>query len=437
MISQVEYQQRRQRFFAQMSPNSIAVFPTSPECHRSADQTFPFYPDNDFFYLTGFPEAEALAVLVKDDKEGERYFLFNRPKDKEAEIWVGARIGHENAQSKYLADDSFAFEELRKLLPNLLKDKDKLYYTFGRYKEMDAQIHACVNMVRDFVRGGVKIPDTVVNAENMLFEMRLVKSDAELDLMRAAAKISATGHIRAMKACKPGMFEYELEAELIYEFHKGGCEGEAYGSIVGSGKNACVLHYEDNNQQMQDGDLVLIDAAGRYNSYCADITRTFPVSGKYSAEQRDLYDVVLAGQMKAIAAIKAGAKWSDMRDAAALEMTQGLVDLKILKGCAQTLFEQEAFRPYYMHRIGHWIGMDVHDVGRYKIAGDWRKLEAGMVTTVEPGIYIRPDSQGVHKRWWGMGIRIEDDVIVTNKGSEVMTAGVPKTADEIEELMSA
>lgn len=437
MISQVEYQQRRQRLFAQMSPNSIAVFPTSPEYHRSADQLYPFYPDNDFYYLTGFPEPEAIAVLIKDDKLGELYYLFNRPSDAEAEVWVGARIGHESAKQDYLANESYAIEDLQRHLPDLLQDKDKLYYTFGRYQATDACIHACINQVRNHVRGGVKIPDTVVNAENMLFEMRLIKSDAELELMRTASKISAAAHVRAMKACQPGMYEYELEAELIYEFHKGGCEGEAYSSIVGSAENACVLHYEENNRQMNDGDLVLIDAAGKYHNYCSDITRTFPVNGKYTPEQRDIYDIVLASQLKAIETIKPGARWSDMRDAAARVITQGLVDLKILKGCVDTLLEQEAFRPYYMHRIGHWIGMDVHDVGRYKVEGDWRKFEVGMVTTVEPGIYIRPESKGVHKRWWGIGVRVEDDVAVTEKGHEVFTSGVPKTMDEIEALMAS
>lgn len=437
MIHQDEFQRRRQHFFAQMPNNSVAIFPAAPEYTRSMDQLYPFFQDNDFAYLTGFPEPEAVAVLVKDDHHGERYVLFNRIKDITAEIWVGERVGQERARSHYLADEAYAYSELNERLPDLLKDKDKLYYTFGRYPAFDQHVQDGMNVLRQRVRGGVKIPDTVVNAENIVFEMRLIKSEAELALMRKAGEISAQAHIRAMKACKPGMNEYEIEAELVYEFLRQGCEGEAYGSIVGGGKNACVLHYEANNCELKDGELLLIDAAGRYHGYCADITRTFPINGKFTSEQRDLYQVVLNAQVKAIETIKAGEPWSVMRDAAAYTITEGLVDLKILKGSVQTLYEQEAFAPYYMHRIGHWIGKDTHDVGRYKLGGEWRTLEAGMVTTVEPGIYIREGADGVDKRWWNMGIRVEDDIIITKDGYENVTQGVPKTIEEIEALMQS
>jgi Xaa-Pro aminopeptidase len=436
MISQKEHQQRREAFFAQMSPNSIAVFPTAPEYFKTADPFHLFHPDNDFYYLTGFDEPEALAVLLKDDERGEQYILFNRPNDADIERWVGKRTGQTEAKEQFLADESYPITELLEKLPDFIQDKTKLYHTFGRYSDFDVQLNRCLNIVRNHVRGGIKIPDTLVNAENLLFEMRLIKSETELDLTRKAADISARAHIRAMRASKPGLYEYQLAAEVLYEFYRSGCSGAAYPSIVGSGINACTLHYEANNRQMQDGELVLIDAGGKYQHYCADITRTLPVNGRFSGEQRALYDVVLRAQQAAIEEIRAGKAWNKMGDAAAYTITEGLVDLKILKGSVQELYEQDAYRPFYMHRVGHWLGMDVHDVGRYKLHNKWRSLEPGMITTVEPGLYITPETPGVHKKWWGMGIRIEDDIVVTRDGHEVITSGAPKTMDEIEQLMS-
>jgi len=437
MILQHEYLHRRQRLFAQMSPNSVAVMPTSPEYRRSADQLYPFYPDNDFYYLTGFPEPEAVAVLVKDDEHGEQYILFNRVKDDDAETWVGARIGQEAAKSDFLADQAYPIHDLHTHLPGLLQNKDKLYYTYGRYHDEDVKINACINYIRNHVRGGVKIPDTITNLENMLFEMRLVKSDAELNLMRKAGDISANAHLDLIRKCKPGMNEYELEAELLYQFHKNGCSGEAYSSIVAGGKNACVLHYDKNNCELKDGELLLVDAGGKYHFYASDITRTIPINGRYTEEQKMIYEIVLRTQKAAIDQIKPGNSWAAMRDAAAREITQGLVDIKVLKGNVDTLLEQEAYRPFYMHRIGHWLGMDVHDVGRYKVHGQWRTFEPGMVTTVEPGIYIKPGAKGVHKRWWGIGVRIEDDIAVTPDGYENFTQAVPKDIKDIEALMAS
>ncbi|PIQ43318.1 MAG: Xaa-Pro aminopeptidase [Gammaproteobacteria bacterium CG11_big_fil_rev_8_21_14_0_20_46_22] len=434
MITQQEHQARRQRLFDQMEPNTVAVFPAAPEYPLTLDHAVAFSQDNDFLYLTGFPETQAVAVLVKDD-EGCRYVLFNRIKDKEAEIWVGDRVGQEGACSHYLADEAHPIAELTEKLPHYLKDKSALYYTLGRYEGFDQTIRQALNDVRTRVRGGVKVPVQIINVESMVFEMRLVKSDAELAILRKAAEISAAAHVRVMKACQAGKNEYELAAELVYEFLRHGCQGEAYGSIVGGGKNACVLHYEKNDSVLNDGEMLLVDAGARYHHYCADITRTFPINGKFSSEQRDLYQVVLNAQLKSIEAIKAGQPWNVMSDAAALAITEGLVDLKILKGCPKTLFEQQAYAPYYMHRIGHWLGMDVHDVGYYKVDGQWRNLQAGMMTTIEPGLYFRQGDDSVHKRWWNMGVRIEDDILITDKGYDVFSHGAPKTVEEIEAIM--
>ncbi len=428
------FRSNRKRLFAQMQIDSIAIFSTAPVYRRSNDQEHVFYPDNDFYYLTGFTEPDAIALLIKSTAAGEQYILFNRRKDPFMEQWVGKRAGQELAVEFYEADKAFPIDEFLTKLPDFLLDKDTLYTTFGRYATLDQDIKTCLNKVRDKVRTGVRIPDVVINLESLLAEMRLIKNAYEIECLRQAAKVSVAGHKRCLRACKPGSTEYQVHAELIYEFLRQGCQGEAYESIVAGGANTCILHYIENSAELHAGDLLLIDAAGKYNFYAADVTRTYPVNGRFTAEQRAVYDIVLTAQRAALEQVKPGASWGMMSAAAERVITEGLVDLGILHGNIDDLLAQQAFKPYYMHRIGHWLGMDVHDVGRYKVQQEWRKLVPGMVTTVEPGIYFKP-GLAVDEKWIGIGVRIEDDVLITATGHEVLTADLPKAAHEIELLV--
>ena len=435
MNHQNEYSLRRQRLFEQMPQNSLAIIFTAPHFHRSADQEHHFYPDNDFYYFTGFCEPETAAIFIKSDKEGHRYILFNRPHDPVQEQWCGRRVGQQTAVEQYGADKAYVYSELLEKLTDCLADKESLYCIWGRYPDNDTIIQTAINQVRKRVRSGIKMPDTLINLEHLVHEMRLIKSPHEIDLMRKAAEISANAHIRAMQICRPGMNEYQLRAELIYEFQRNGCWDEAYEPIVGAGENGCILHYIENNQPLKDGDLVLIDAGGRYQYYDADLTSTFPINGKFSPHQKAIYDIVLEAQQTAFSKIKPGAVWSEMADAALNVIVQGLMDEGLLKGSLSTLIETQAYMPFYMHRIGHWLGMDVHDVGRYKIKSEWRKFSPGMVTTVEPGLYIKP-GLAVDEKWWGMGVRIEDNVLITETGMDNLSKMLPRKTDDIEALMA-
>lgn len=430
-----EYTRRRKHLMQMMGPGSIAIIPAAVEKIRNSDTHYPFRQDSDFRYLTGFPEPEAVAVLIPGRKQGE-FILFNRERDETMEIWNGRRAGQDGAVSEYGADDAFPFNDIDEILPGLLEQVDRVFYTMGTHPEFDHRLIGWVNTLRAQVRKGTHAPAEFVTLEHILHDMRLVKSKAELDVMRKAAKISAGAHCRAMKLCKPGMNEFEVEAELLHEFHRNGGE-PAYTSIVGGGANACVLHYIENNAPLKDGDLLLIDAGMELEGYASDITRTFPVNGRYSEEQRAVYEVVLKAQYAAIDQVRTGKHWNDPHDAAVKSLTQGLVKLGLLKGSVSKLIKTEAYRKFYMHRTGHWIGMDVHDVGDYKVDDQWRTLEPGMVLTIEPGLYIAPGTKGVHKRWWGIGIRIEDDVLVTKGEPEILSAAVPKEPDDIEALMCA
>jgi len=430
-----EYARRRKHLMQMMGPGSIAIIPAAVEKIRNSDTHYPFRQDSDFRYLTGFPEPEAVAVLIPGRKQGE-FILFNRERDETMEIWNGRRAGQDGAVSEYGADDAFPINDIDEILPGLLEQVDRVFYTMGTHPEFDHRLIGWVNTLRAQVRKGTHAPAEFVTLEHILHDMRLVKSKAELDVMRKAAKISAGAHCRAMKLCKPGMNEFEMEAELLHEFHRHGGE-PAYTSIVGGGANACVLHYIENNAPLRDGDLLLIDAGMELEGYASDITRTFPVNGRYNKEQRAVYEVVLKAQYAAIDQVRAGNHWNDPHDAAVKSLTQGLVKLGLLKGPVSQLIKTEAYRKFYMHRTGHWIGMDVHDVGDYKVDDQWRTLEPGMVLTIEPGLYIAPGTKGVHKRWWGIGIRIEDDVLVTKGDPEILSAAVPKEPDDIEALMRA
>jgi Xaa-Pro aminopeptidase len=402
---------------------------------RNGEYEYPFRPNSDFYYLTGFEEPEAIAVLAPKRSEGE-FILFNRPRHREKEIWEGPRAGQTGARKLYGANQAFAIEEFAEKLPDLLAGRKEIYCLLGVNPAFDDILFAAANKVRGRIRSGVSYPVALIDVGDLLHEMRLIKSASEIKLMRKAAEISAAAHIRAMKACKPGIQEYQLEAELLYEFQRKGARHPAYTSIVGSGANTCILHYTANNQTIKNGSLVLIDAGSEYQYYASDITRTFPANGKFSPEQGAVYNVVLEAQQAVIDLIKAGLPWEKMHETALRVLTKGLVGLGLLRGSVNELLAKQAYLPFYMHRTGHWLGLDVHDVGHYAIQGKWRKLQAGMVLTVEPGIYISSDIKNVPARWHNIGVRIEDDVLVTSKGCEVLSRKVPKTIAEIEALMA-
>jgi Xaa-Pro aminopeptidase len=431
-----EFQRRRKRVMDIVDVGGIAIQPTSPERVRNRDVFFPHRADSDFFYLTGFPEPEAVLVLVPNRSQGE-YLLFCRESDLEQETWHGRRAGLAGACEYYGADDAFPIEDLEDILPGLLENKDRIYYTMGRYPDFDQRLVGWITDISTKGRAGIHAPDQFVSLAHVLHESRLYKSRQEIKVMRKAAKIAAEGHCKAMEICRPGMFEYEIEAELLHTFMRRGSRSPAYPSIVGGGENGCILHYVDNCSPLKDGDLLLIDAGAEYDCYASDITRTFPVNGCYSKEQAAVYEIVLQAQLDAISKVKPGNTWNMPHDAAVETITRGLVDLGLLKGRLPKLIKDEAYRPYYMHKTGHWLGMDVHDVGDYKIGDDWRTFEPGMVTTVEPGIYLSKTIRGLPKRWADIGIRIEDDVLVTKTGNDVLSDGVPKGIDEIEALMAS
>lgn len=435
-ITQREYKRRRDDLMAQMGENSIALLPAAPLLTRNRDVEHAFRQNSDFHYLSGFDEPDAVIVLKPGREHGE-FVMFCRERDPEKELWTGFITGPEGVCENYGADDAFPIADINDILPGLLEGCDKVYSSIGSNPEFDRQVMEWVNVIRGQARNGAQPPSEFLVLDHLLHEMRLFKSKKEIQLMGKSGRISADAHVAAMKACKPGMWEYQLEAVYINHFMNEGCRLQAYPSIVGGGANACILHYTNNDKTLQDGDLVLVDAGAEYGLYAGDITRTFPVNGKFSKEQRALYDVVLESQLAAIEMVKPGKHWNEPHEAAVRVLTAGLVDLGILKGDVNQLVETEAYKPFYMHKTGHWLGLDVHDVGEYKIGDVWRELEPGMVLTVEPGLYIAPNAKGVAKKWRGIGIRIEDDVLVTKEGCQVLTAKVPKQADEIEALMAS
>jgi Xaa-Pro aminopeptidase len=435
MITNKEHSARRKELMSLMHSNSIAIISAAPEKVRSRDTHYPYKQNVNLSYLCGFPEPESVLVLIPGRAQGEMV-LFCRDKDPLRETWDGYREGPEGAVSNFGADDAFPIADIDDILPNLIEGKDRLYYAIGKDPEFDRHLMDWVNHVRNQRGNGALPPGEFVDLDHFINEMRLFKTAGELKIMRKAAEISVSAHSRAMKASKPGLFEYQLQAEIEHEFAVHGSAGAAYTSIVGGGKNGCILHYIENRDALKDGDLVLIDAGCEYQNYAADITRTFPVNGKFSDEQAAIYDIVLQAQTDAIAVIGPGIEYNKTNEATVLAITQGLVDLGILHGDVDELIASEAHREFYMHGAGHWLGMDVHDVGDYKIDGQWRVYEPGMVVTIEPGIYIAPGNPNVDKKWHGIAVRIEDDIVVTKDGNENITAGVPKKRDEIEALMA-
>ena len=434
MITRKEFSRRRNQLMRMMGRNSIAIIPTATEQLRNRDVEFPFRADSDFYYLTGFREPDAVAVLIPKRPHGE-YLLFCRERDPEMETWTGKRAGTQGAIDTFDADDAFPVGDIDEILPGLMESCDRVYYTMGSRPQFDQRVMDWINRLREGARTGMRTPDKFVSLEHLLHDMRLYKSRSEIRVMRSAAKVACRAHARAMQACQPGMQEYEIEAELLHEFRRAGML-PAYSSIVGGGANGCILHYTENSAQLNDGDLLLIDAGAEYDCYASDVTRTFPVNGRFSQAQKQLYEVVLAAQTAAIKKVLPGNHWNDPHQAAVRVLTRGLVKLGILKGKPAELIRKDAYRRFYMHRTGHWLGMDVHDVGDYKVGNVWRELEPGMVLTVEPGVYIPAGSRGVARKWWNIGIRIEDDVLVTRGEPDVLSDAVPRTVAGIEALMT-
>ncbi|HYC38166.1 MAG TPA: aminopeptidase P N-terminal domain-containing protein [Usitatibacter sp.] len=425
------FKARRARL-ARTLGEGLVVLPTAPERHRNADTHYDYRWDSGFFYLTGFREPEAVLVMVLGSKP--RSILFCREKNLEREIWDGYRFGPEMARQMFGFDEAYPYGELDARLPELLANQEALHTPVGSDPTWDLRVAGWLNAVRAKVRSGVSAPVQIRDVRADVNDMRLFKDETELAIMRRAGAISSAAHVRAMKAAAPGKREYEVEAELVHEFVRNGARSPAYGSIVAAGGNACVLHYRENNAELRKGDLMLIDAGCELDSYASDITRTFPIASRFSAPQRDIYELVLASQEAAIKAVKPGADFIDYHDAATRVLARGFIDLKLCKGSVEQVLEDGSYKQFYMHRTGHWLGLDVHDAGDYMQKGKWRKLKPGMVLTVEPGCYIRP-ADNVPKAFWNIGVRIEDDVLVTAKGREILTADCPKSLKDVEDTV--
>jgi Xaa-Pro aminopeptidase len=420
-------------FMRRMEPDSVAIIPSAPEATRSNDTHYPYRQDSDFYYLTGFNEPESIAVITPS-RDAEKFTLFVRPRDPEQETWVGRRAGVEGAKELHGADASFAVSEFRDKLAELLNGARNVYYRLGVNRELDEVLINQLGEMRLRSRQ-FTAPDSITDPGLILGEMRLVKSDAEIELMQRAADIAAEAHVEAMKTVRPGMMEYEIEALIEYHFRKSGASAPAYGSIVGGGANATILHYVTNDAELRDGDLLLIDAGAEYQGYASDITRTFPVSGRFSEPQREIYEAVLAAQVACVEMVKPGVTMDDLNNRAIRMLTESMVRLGLLAGDVDKLIEEKTYRRFFMHGVGHFLGLDVHDAGRYKLDGEARALTPGIVITVEPGLYIPADAEHVPDRFRGIGVRIEDDVLVTAEGHRVLTAKVPKGIEEIEKLM--
>ncbi len=433
-ITLKEYARRRRELMALMEPGSIAVLPSALPARRNSDVLHAFRQDSDFHYLTGFDEPESVFVLVPGRDHGEA-ILFCRERDPTEEMWHGKITGPERAMQLYGIDDAFPITDIDDILPGLIEGKNKLYYTMGTQPEFDTRLIRWVKGISGNRQSGARPPGEFLELGRYLHELRLFKSPLEIQVMKHGAEITSHAHQRLMAETAPGMKEYQLEAAFQHELVMRGARSTAYPSIVGSGQNACILHYVSNDETMQSGDLVLIDAGGEYEYYASDVTRTFPVSGTFSKAQRELYEVVLEAQEAAIDMVKPGNHWNQPHEAAVVVLTEGLVRLGLLTGSVAELIESEAYKPFYMHRTGHWLGLDVHDVGEYRVDDEWRVFEPGMVTTIEPGLYVSDMAENVPARFRGIGIRIEDDILVTRDGNEVLTSSIPKTVEEIESVM--
>lgn len=433
--SNAEFARRRRQLVRLMGRNSIAIVPAAPVRLRNNDVEYPYRQDSDFYYLTGFTEPEAVAVLVPGRAAAE-YILFVRDRDPLRETWDGRRAGPDGAVEKYAADDAFPISDLDEILPGLMENRERVYYAMGTHPEFDQKVLGWLQTLRGQARHGKHPPQEMVALDHVLHDMRLYKSRGEIGLMRESGRIAAAAQLRAMGHTRPGRFEYEIAAEIMHEYGRHNATA-SYEPICGGGANSCILHYRENDARLVDGDLLLVDAGCEYQFYASDITRTWPVNGRFTPAQREVYEVVLEAQQAAIAATRPGNHWNQAHEAAVQAITHGLVSIGLLKGRVSKLVKEGAYRRFFMHRTGHWLGMDVHDVGDYKVGDAWRVLEPGMVMTVEPGIYIPAGLRGVPKRFWNIGIRVEDDVVVTGNGCEMLTADVPRSPDQIEAVMSA
>jgi Xaa-Pro aminopeptidase len=432
-VNAKEFARRRRHLTELIGPGGIAVLPAATEKVRSRDTLFDYRPDSDFYYLTGFVEPESVAVLIPGRADGQ-YLIFCRDRDPERELWDGKRLGPESAPDALGCDDAFPIDDLDEILPGLLEQSERVYYSMGISPEFDQRLLSWINSLNAKKGQSGHAPSEIVALDHLLHEMRLFKSRSETAVMSKAAKIAAAAHRRAMKVCRPGMREYEIEAEFLHEFRRHGAEC-SYLPIVATGANACILHYRANGGILQDGELVLIDAGCEHEMYASDITRTFPVNGRFSGAQRELYEIVLEANQAATAKVTAGNHWNDPHEAAVRVVTRGLRSLGILSGRLPGLIRDEAYKEYFMHRTGHWIGIDVHDVGDYKVDEQWRLLEPGISMTIEPGIYVAANATGKARPYRGTGIRIEDDVVVTRDLPRVLTTGIPTTVSEIEAFM--
>jgi Xaa-Pro aminopeptidase len=421
-------------FMRRMDPNGVAIIPAAREATRSHDTQYRYRQNSDFFYLTGLEEPESVAVIAPAREH--KYTLFVRPRDPAQEIWVGKRTGVEGAKAEWGADQSFAIEEFDDKLLDLLEGASVLYYRLGVDEDFDKKIIAKLASVRILNRKPIQIPQTITDPATIVHEMRVLKSDEEIELMQRAADIAAEGHVEAMKAVRPGMMEYEIEALTERVFRQRGASGPAYTSIVGGGANATVLHYIDNKDELADGDLLLLDAGAEYKGYASDITRTFPINGKFSAAQREIYDLVLKAQKACVEMVRPGTTHEQLKQHSIEVLTEGMVEIGLLKGEPAKLIEDKKYEQFYMHGLGHMLGVDVHDVGSYFIDKKSRALEPGVVMTIEPGIYVAPDTKDIPEKFLGIGVRIEDDVLCTSNGPRVLTSKVPKEPDEIEALMA-
>ncbi len=429
-----ERARRRKNLMRAIGKDSIAIIPSAPVKLRSRDTDYRYRQDSDFYYLTGFNEPESVAVLISGRRAAE-YIVFCRERDEMMETWNGRRLGVDRAPEVLDADDAFPIDDIDEILPGLLEGRERVFYSMGRETLFDNRIIGWINQLKAKSGSGASVPSEFVSLDFHLHDMRLYKSRTELSALRKAAKISAAGHLAAMKRCEPGCMEYELEAELISVYRRSGAD-HSFLPIVGGGENGCILHYTENNAPLQDGDLVLVDSGAEWNGYAGDITRTYPVNGRFSEAQREVYEIVLEANLAAIDKVVAGNHWNDPHNAAVRVITRGLVSMGVLKGELKKLVKDEEYRRYFMHRTGHWLGLDTHDVGDYKVDDKWRLLEPGMVLTIEPGLYLT-NSKEIPKAYRNTGIRVEDDVIVSEAGAEIITSAVTKQVDEIEALMQS
>ncbi len=429
-----ERARRRRSLMRTMGPNTIAIIPAAQTCSRNADSEFPYRQNSDFYYLSGFIEPESVIVLIPDRQQAE-YILFCRERDQKQETWHGRRMGVERAHETLEVDDAFPIGDIDEIMPGLIEGRQRVYYSIGLDSNFDSRVLGWINKVRASVRAGSHVPVEFIAIDYHLHEMRLIKSRTEISILRRACRLTSSAHKRAMKMCRPGLMEYELEAELTHEYNRNGAT-HSFLPIVGGGENGCILHYTENSDELKDGNLVLIDTGAEVDLYAGDVTRTYPVNGKFSDAQKQVYQIVLDAQLAAIECVKVGNNWSDPHKAAINVITQGLIKLGLLKGNLSTLLEKEAYKKFYMHRTGHWLGLDVHDVGEYKVDGKWRDLELNMVVTVEPGLYI-PAGKGIPKKYANIGIRIEDDVVVTKDKPLVLSQDAPKSINDIENWMAA